>query len=165
MRQFRDLRSLRADWMQSLTWCLFWSTLFVWWALLRALCQSKAGSIPLVLFFHHHQPTTSRPTSNLKLSYYTLSTNSTTMTGRGKGGKGLGKGGAKRHRKILRDNIQFVSGSTIKHGKLTDLWFSEVSLNLPSVVSLDVEVSSVSVDWSTSKESFGMASLWFCPAY
>ncbi|RFU71765.1 histone, partial [Trichoderma arundinaceum] len=26
------------------------------------------------------------------------------MTGRGKGGKGLGKGGAKRHRKILRDN-------------------------------------------------------------
>jgi hypothetical protein len=26
--------------------------------------------------------------------------------GRGKGGKGLGKGGAKRHRKILRDNIQ-----------------------------------------------------------
>ncbi|KAG2229029.1 hypothetical protein INT48_009585, partial [Thamnidium elegans] len=26
-------------------------------------------------------------------------------TGRGKGGKGLGKGGAKRHRKILRDNI------------------------------------------------------------
>ena len=29
-----------------------------------------------------------------------------TMSGRGKGGKGLGKGGAKRHRKILRDNIQ-----------------------------------------------------------
>ena len=24
------------------------------------------------------------------------------MTGRGKGGKGLGKGGAKRHRKVLR---------------------------------------------------------------
>ena len=30
------------------------------------------------------------------------------MTGRGKGGKGLGKGGAKRHRKILRDNIQGI---------------------------------------------------------
>ena len=29
-----------------------------------------------------------------------------TMSGRGKGGKGLGKGGAKRHRKVLRDNIQ-----------------------------------------------------------
>ena len=28
------------------------------------------------------------------------------MTGRGKGGKGLGKRGAKRHRKVLRDNIQ-----------------------------------------------------------
>ena len=34
------------------------------------------------------------------------------MTGRGKGGKGLGKGGAKRHRKVLRDNIQ-VSFSDI----------------------------------------------------
>ncbi len=31
---------------------------------------------------------------------------SSTMSGRGKGGKGLGKGGAKRHRKVLRDNIQ-----------------------------------------------------------
>ena len=30
------------------------------------------------------------------------------MSGRGKGGKGLGKGGAKRHRKVLRDNIQEV---------------------------------------------------------
>ena len=34
------------------------------------------------------------------------------MTGRGKGGKGLGKGGAKRHRKVLRDNIQ---GKHIRH--------------------------------------------------
>ena len=33
-----------------------------------------------------------------------------TMSGRGKGGKGLGKGGAKRHRKVLRDNIQVRSG-------------------------------------------------------
>ena len=32
------------------------------------------------------------------------------MSGRGKGGKGLGKGGAKRHRKVLRDNIQVSSG-------------------------------------------------------
>ena len=28
-----------------------------------------------------------------------------TMSGRGKGGKGLGKGGVKRHRKVPRDNI------------------------------------------------------------
>ena len=34
------------------------------------------------------------------------------MSGRGKGGKGLGKGGAKRHRKVLRDNIQ-VKAATI----------------------------------------------------
>ena len=31
------------------------------------------------------------------------------MSGRGKGGKGLGKGGAKRHRKVLRDNIQGIA--------------------------------------------------------
>ena len=31
------------------------------------------------------------------------------MSGRGKGGKGLGKGGAKRHRKVLRDNIHIQS--------------------------------------------------------
>ena len=36
------------------------------------------------------------------------------MTGRGKGGKGLGKGGAKRHRKVLRDNIQ-VKCPYLKH--------------------------------------------------
>ena len=28
------------------------------------------------------------------------------MAGRGRGGKGLGKGGAKRHRKVLRGNIK-----------------------------------------------------------
>jgi histone H4 len=31
------------------------------------------------------------------------------MSGRGKGGKGLGKGRAKRHRKVLRDNIQGIT--------------------------------------------------------
>lgn len=36
------------------------------------------------------------------------------MTGRGKGGKGLGKGGAKRHRKILRDNIQGITRPAIR---------------------------------------------------
>ena len=36
------------------------------------------------------------------------------MYGRGKGKKGLGKGGAKRHRKILRDNIQGVSKPAIR---------------------------------------------------
>ena len=31
------------------------------------------------------------------------------MTGRGKGGKGLGKGVTKRHRKVLRDNRSTIS--------------------------------------------------------
>merc|ERR1711942_362328 len=43
---------------------------------------------------------------------YNLS--SCTMTGRGKGGKGLGKGGAKRHRKALRDNIQGITKPAIR---------------------------------------------------
>ena len=33
---------------------------------------------------------------------------------RGKGGKGLGKGGAKRHRKFLRDNIQGITKPAIR---------------------------------------------------
>ena len=37
------------------------------------------------------------------------------MSGRGKGGKGLGKGGAKRHRKVLRDNIQEITKPVIRH--------------------------------------------------
>ncbi|XP_065755012.1 histone H4-like [Phocoena phocoena] len=37
------------------------------------------------------------------------------MSGRGKGGKGLGKGvgGAKRHRKVLRENIQGITKPAI----------------------------------------------------
>ena len=36
------------------------------------------------------------------------------MSGRGKGGKGLGKGGAKRHRKVLLNNIQWITKSVIR---------------------------------------------------
>jgi len=36
------------------------------------------------------------------------------IAGRGKGGKGLGKTGAKRHRKILRDNIQGITKPAIR---------------------------------------------------
>ncbi|XP_076038411.1 histone H4-like [Oratosquilla oratoria] len=35
------------------------------------------------------------------------------MTSRGKGGKGLGKGGATHHRKVLRDNIQGITKPAI----------------------------------------------------
>ena len=37
-----------------------------------------------------------------------------TLATGGKGGKGLGKGGAKRHRKILRDNIQGITKPAIR---------------------------------------------------
>jgi histone H4 len=36
------------------------------------------------------------------------------MAGRGKGGLGLGKGGAKRHRKVFRDNIQGITKPAIR---------------------------------------------------
>eukprot|EP01004_Peranema_trichophorum_P011103 NODE_9963_length_550_cov_44.845433_g9320_i0.p1 GENE.NODE_9963_length_550_cov_44.845433_g9320_i0~~NODE_9963_length_550_cov_44.845433_g9320_i0.p1 ORF type:complete len:104 (-),score=18.55 NODE_9963_length_550_cov_44.845433_g9320_i0:175-486(-) len=36
------------------------------------------------------------------------------MSGRGKGGKGMGKGGAKRHRKVLRDQIQGITKPAIR---------------------------------------------------
>ncbi|VDN17828.1 unnamed protein product [Gongylonema pulchrum] len=36
------------------------------------------------------------------------------MVGFGKGGKGLGKGGALRHRKVLRDNIQGITKPAIR---------------------------------------------------
>ena len=36
------------------------------------------------------------------------------MAGRGKGRKGVGKGGAKRHRMMLRDNIQGITKSAIR---------------------------------------------------
>uniref|UniRef100_A0AAX7V6E0 Histone H4 n=2 Tax=Astatotilapia calliptera TaxID=8154 RepID=A0AAX7V6E0_ASTCA len=46
---------------------------------------------------------------------YTSSKEETiTMSGRGKGGKGLGKGGAKRHRKVLRDNILGITKPAIR---------------------------------------------------
>ena len=46
---------------------------------------------------------------------FTVSTvTNQTMSGRGKGGKGLGKGGAKRHRKVLRDNIQGITKPAIR---------------------------------------------------
>lgn len=36
------------------------------------------------------------------------------MSGKGLGGKGLGKGGAKRHRRVLRENIQGITKPTIR---------------------------------------------------
>lgn len=44
----------------------------------------------------------------------TFESNQEAMSGRGKGGKGLGKGGAKRHRKVLRDNIQGITKPAIR---------------------------------------------------
>ena len=50
----------------------------------------------------------------LEVSYISDTQLEVNMSGRGKGGKGLGKGGAKRHRKILRDNIQGITKPAIR---------------------------------------------------
>ena len=36
------------------------------------------------------------------------------MSGRGRGGKGIGKGGAKRHHKVLRDKVQGITKPAIR---------------------------------------------------
>ncbi len=51
---------------------------------------------------------------HVKVEYNFIFKNSLKMSGRGKGGKGLGKGGAKRHRKVLRDNIQGITKPAIR---------------------------------------------------
>jgi len=71
---------------------------------------SKDGAAPKTLATEH-------PTSiAIKRFYRRLSTlqKQSIMSGRGKGGKGLGKGGAKRHRKVLRDNIQGITKPAIR---------------------------------------------------
>tara|TARA_Y100000389_G_scaffold7456_1_gene7161 strand:+ start:6628 stop:7089 length:462 start_codon:yes stop_codon:yes gene_type:complete len=50
----------------------------------------------------------------IKAQPYASQTDKHSMSGRGKGGKGLGKGGAKRHRKVLRDNIQGITKPAIR---------------------------------------------------
>ncbi|XP_070709971.1 histone H4-like [Pempheris klunzingeri] len=53
-------------------------------------------------------------TEHAKRKTVTAMDNISIMSGRGKGGKGLGKGGAKRHRKVLRDNIQGITKPAIR---------------------------------------------------
>jgi histone H3/H4 len=63
------------------------------------------------------QPYKAEPSTghHFQLSYPSqLPFHQATMSGRGKGGKGLGKGGAKRHRKVLRDNIQGITKPAIR---------------------------------------------------
>ena len=51
---------------------------------------------------------------NLSVENYPKKVSFSQMSGRGKGGKGLGKGGAKRHRKVMRENIQGITKPAIR---------------------------------------------------
>ena len=70
---------------------------------------SKSGDKPPMFGEHRRFGRAARPT----LGTLFQSTSLLKMSGRGKGGKGLGKGGAKRHRKVLRDNIQGITVSRL----------------------------------------------------
>uniref|UniRef100_A0A1I8ARI4 Histone H4 n=1 Tax=Steinernema glaseri TaxID=37863 RepID=A0A1I8ARI4_9BILA len=75
------------------------------YGLLRIAFMLTGDAKPASLVGYISQPRT--PFSSFKVIC-------TSMSGRGKGGKGLGKGGAKRHRKILRDNIQGITKPAIR---------------------------------------------------
>lgn len=80
------------------------------------------------------------------------------MSGRGKGGKGLGKGGAKRHRKIVRSfppssssRLVVLTSFLHSHPPRSSVTTSKASPSPRSVVSLVVAASSVSLDSSTKR--------------
>ncbi|TYH28786.1 hypothetical protein ES288_A02G171500v1 [Gossypium darwinii] len=62
----------------------------------------------------HQYPPSDTHSKNSQFSVKKESLRFFKMSGRGKGGKGLGKGGAKRHRKVLRDNIQGITKPAIR---------------------------------------------------
>ena len=70
------------------------------------------------------------------------------MSGRGKGGKGLGKGGAKRHRKVLRDNIQGIT----KVSDCKDRCFFVLSSLHSGLTSLSLAISDPSLPSSSPSQ-------------
>ncbi|XP_058733975.1 histone H4-like [Vicia villosa] len=77
-----------------------------------------SGKLPLLRYIysdpHFNSHSNSNPNPNPKSQFPSISKFLAKMSGRGKGGKGLGKGGAKRHRKVLRDNIQGITKPAIR---------------------------------------------------
>ena len=73
------------------------------------------------------------------------------MSGRGKGGKGLGKGGAKRHRKVLRDQIQGITKVCVLLHLLESCKFASYC----SMHSL--------VGFACTSAPCKLSSLYFCP--
>ena len=87
---------MRCDWSRALGWLLTPSRPS------GAVC-SPTGNLGSI------------KSGSVVVSIHSLITHRTiNMSGRGKGGKGLGKGGAKRHRKVLRDNIQGITKPAIR---------------------------------------------------
>ncbi len=71
-------------------------------------------SRPFGLLINMHELGGIKSHSTARKAQLDLRFDTVNMSGRGKGGKGLGKGGAKRHRKVLRDNIQGITKPAIR---------------------------------------------------
>ncbi|XP_058076383.1 uncharacterized protein LOC131224962 [Magnolia sinica] len=76
--------------------------------------SKTAIKIPSLSTSFHTKIQTRSPNPTRNPSDTSEKTVTAAMSGRGKGGKGLGKGGAKRHRKVLRDNIQGITKPAIR---------------------------------------------------
>mgnify|MGYP001200086160 CR=1 FL=1 len=77
-----------------------------------SLCPSLGYTISFSRIFRLHGLT--QKSSHIQKFFLNKTFIQIKMSGRGKGGKGLGKGGAKRHRKVLRDNIQGITKPAIR---------------------------------------------------
>lgn len=83
-----------------------------WWSRVTSAAKSALGRIVLHKYHHH---IINRSTFHLDdFLQSDVAANMPWWIIGGKGGKGLGKGGAKRHRKILRDNIQGITKPAIR---------------------------------------------------
>ncbi len=86
------------------------------------LAEESEATDALLELEHHHAPAHPKlatlPTKIKLTGPKSASLTASTMGGRGKGGKGMSYGtkqfGAKRHRKVLRDNIQGVTKPAIR---------------------------------------------------
>ena len=92
----------------------------MWWQsppLQPTALSTRRGWRPLtksVVGPSHSDPTTTCLTRRITAACLLGNFHDADVSIGGKGGKGLGKGGAKRHRKILRDNIQGITKPAIR---------------------------------------------------
>ncbi|MEQ2270266.1 hypothetical protein XENORESO_018468 [Xenotaenia resolanae] len=81
---------------------------------LNGFCRGRSCLSSSPALFHVRSSGMNTVSAELRIYHFEFIRDDSKMSGRGKGGKGLGKGGAKRHRKVLRDNIQGITKPAIR---------------------------------------------------